>query len=128
MQNIKELINQKVKKFFYHKYKWLIDGFVIVPNKLILSKKINSTDKIVLLGILVHFFNKEFSFPSMRTLAKELNLSLPTVAKSIKNLEKEKILKVKKIKGKNSLYSIEYQFIEINFPEKKSIDNLEIFK
>ena len=77
-------------------------------NKQILEhKRLNSSDKLVYCA-LAYFANNvdQSCFPSFSALVKLTGISKPTVAKSIKNLEKNKLIGVERKRGKMSVYKL----------------------
>lgn len=75
-------------------------------NKQVLEhKELNASDKLVYSG-LAYFANEteQKCFPSIPTLMELTNLTRPTIIKSLKALEEHRFVKVKRKKGKSSVY------------------------
>jgi hypothetical protein len=49
---------------------------------------------------------RPFTYPAMKTMAKDLDVSVRQVARALKELEDEEYLRVRRNKGKTSSYSL----------------------
>ncbi|WP_157997344.1 helix-turn-helix domain-containing protein [Rhizobium favelukesii] len=49
---------------------------------------------------------RPFTYPAMRTMAKDLGISLRQVARALKELEDEEFILVKRNLGRSSVYSL----------------------
>ncbi len=97
------MINKTDILDFDHKY-----GYVQVPNVLVLnmSKLQLSGNELALLIIIRMFaYQKNYSFPSLKTLQKISGLSHRGVIYIIKTLENKGYLEIKRISQKNNFYS-----------------------
>jgi len=70
------------------------NGFTKIPNKILLSEKVNGKEKILLCILLMHKMNKKDCFPSRPLIAKETCLNIRTVDKTVKSLEVKGYIKV----------------------------------
>lgn len=50
---------------------------------------------------------RPFTYPAMKTMAKDLAVSVRQVARALKELEEEEYLRVRRNKGKTSFYSLD---------------------
>ncbi len=97
-------------------------GFVQVPNVLVInmSKLQLSGNELALLIIIRMFaYQRNYSFPSLKTLQKISGISKQGVINIIKTLENKGYLEIKRISQKNNLYS----FKSLNDLLEKIINN-----
>lgn len=88
--------------------KWVEEGYVIAPNKVIRDKNISATALRLYLLLLSRLFQKNFCFPGRELLATELSLSARQVDRYILELKKAKYVEVKRRgQGKTNVYCIE---------------------
>ena len=82
-------------------------GFTQVPNYVLKSTRISPGAKLTYTMLLSYAWENEFCFPGQETLAKDMGSGLRSVARYIKELEKEKFLKIKKRgQGRVNLYEL----------------------
>lgn len=67
-------------------------------------KGINTTQRVIMLSLWLYAGRKGQAYPSMRTLARELELSLETIKKNIGILEEKKFIKIERFRGKFNNY------------------------
>lgn len=84
------------------------NGFTQIPNKVLLSNKLNSCEKLVLCVIKMHIMDNKDCFPSRPLIAEESGFYVRTVDKAIKGLVKHRFVKVKKRHGKSNLYKLNF--------------------
>ena len=83
------------------------NGFTQVPNSVLKSSRISPGAKLTYTMLLSYAWDNEFCFPGQETLAKDMGSGLRSVARYIKELEKEKYLKIKKRgQGRVNLYEL----------------------
>lgn len=77
--------------------------FVKVPREVLKHPTLTAYEKLVIIAILDYqgFGRPKKAFPSQKTIAKDLNLSLETIKKTIKSLKLKHILIIGKSKIKN---------------------------
>jgi len=83
------------------------NGWTKIPNKLLLSDKLNKNEKLVLMVLLLHSGNKKDCFPSRPLIAKETGLFVRTVDIAVKSLEEKRFIKVDRSLKVNS-YKINF--------------------
>ena len=82
-------------------------GFTQVPNYALKSSRISPGAKLTYAMLLSYAWDNDHCFPGQETLAKDMGSGLRSVARYIKELEKEKFLKVKKLgQGRVNLYEL----------------------
>lgn len=79
-------------------------GFTKVKNKIITSKKITPTEKLIIICLLMHSFDKDYCFPSFKKISDELGFHRNTVDNAIQSLVGKRFIRVKKSKGKVNRY------------------------
>lgn len=73
--------------------------FTQVANTIIKDKKTSSNEKVIYMYLLSLYNDvKKCSYSSIETISKEVNISITTVKKSIKNLVKLGYMKIEKEK------------------------------
>lgn len=100
----------------YENYKNLDENFISVPNDLF--KVITSGNQYLVYSYLCFRYNQDYgyAFPSLKTIAKDCNISVSTVQRCIKELENLKLIVVLKFDEKdnkyvNNIYKIFYPII-----------------
>jgi len=68
-------------------------------------KGLNTTQRSTLLSLWLYAGNKEVCWASMRRLSEDLEISLLTVFRNIKILEKKKFFRIEKTIGKRGKYN-----------------------
>ena len=83
------------------------NGFTQVPNYMLKSTRISPGAKLTYAMLLSYAWGNDYCFPGQETLAKDMGCGLRSVARYIKELEKEKFLKIKKLgQGRVNLYEL----------------------
>jgi predicted transcriptional regulator len=90
--------------------KWIEEGYVVVPNVLILDKEISCQAKTVFLALCVHAFKKEYAFPSYQVLSEEVGLARPQLIRYIKELVEVGLIRVERT-GRANNYTLVYDAI-----------------
>ena len=82
-----------------------INGFTKVPNSLLSTTYLNIYEKMIWIVIQKHKMNKSECWPSLETIAKGASCSTTTVKKTIKALEKKRlVLKINDKKRRSNVY------------------------
>jgi len=83
------------------------NGFTQVPNYMLKSPRISPGAKLTYAMLLSYAWGNDYCFPGQETLAKDMGSGLRSVARYIKELEKEKFLTIKKLgQGRVNLYEL----------------------
>jgi hypothetical protein len=90
MEDFASLFENKIKKLASSN-KGLL-GFTQIPNRFIKREDLNPYEKMIVIVIKMHMMNKNHSWPSHKTIAREVGCSTTTVKKSLKNLVAQKII------------------------------------
>lgn len=94
--------------------------FLMLDYQLITDKKITSNEFRIYAYLLSLYNNEEkCSFPSIETIASELNISLSTVKRSIKKLTELGYMKIEKKKSDRGFYNIYKNFKNLITGNKK---------
>lgn len=119
------MANKKYNNITYllKKYETLGGNYTQVSNDIY---KITNSNEFKIYSYLCMRYNKDYhySFPSIRTISKDCNISTPTVNKCIKHLEEIGLIKIIKFEEKttqytNNVYLIYYPIIVKNELEEK---------
>ncbi len=83
------------------------NGFTQVPNYMLKSSRISPGAKLTYALLLSYAWGNDYCFPGQETLAKDMGSGLRSVARYIKELEREKFLTIKKLgQGRVNLYEL----------------------
>lgn len=106
--------------------KWIEDGYIVVPNALLIDKRISSQAIRIFLVLVVHAMRKDYAFPSHEILHEETGLARPQLIKYLKELETEKLIKIKRT-GRANNYDLAYSQIDERIPAiKKHLHNVKL--
>lgn len=76
--------------------------------QLVASLDVSRNGKLVGVYVALRMSSKRpFTYPAMKTMARDLNLSTRHVARALKELEDEQFIQVRRNKGRTSLYSLD---------------------
>ena len=85
--------------------------FTQVANTIIKDKKTSSNEKVIYMYLLSLYNDvQKCSYPSIETISKEVNISITTVKKSIKNLVKLGYMKIEKEKCARGYFNVYKNF------------------
>ena len=73
---------------------WIKDGFTMVSNEAMRGTSVSATARLIYILIISRFFEKDYSFPSLDTLAQEVGLSSRQIRRYIQELETNKWLDI----------------------------------
>lgn len=90
MDDFASLFENKMKKLASSN-KGLL-GFTQIPNRFIKREDLNPYEKMVVIVLKMRMMNKDYSWPSHKTIARDVGCSVTTVKRSIKNLEAQRIV------------------------------------
>lgn len=107
LKPIRDDINSRIRV----KEKWIREGFTVIPNVLLLDKRISPQAKVVFCILSVHAFTKGYAFPSYEILGEEIGLSKPQLIKYIKELEEAGVIEVTRT-GRANRYEIIFSALE----------------
>ena len=83
------------------------NGFTQVPNYMLKCSRISPGAKLTYAILLSYAWANDYCFPGQELLAKDMGSGLRSVARYIKELEKEKFLTIKKLgQGRVNLYEL----------------------
>lgn len=101
---------------------WLSEGYGIIPKKIMKYKGITVYAKAVLAYMMSYTgAGKTECWPTMPTIADDLEISISTVKRSIKELEDINFIEVNKLNPNNpGMTQNKYRIIVIESPELKS--------
>ncbi len=110
------MIKRHGVKYSVRGYARLDKNFTQIPNDVF--RIITSGNQFLVYSYLCYRYNSDYNyaFPSLKTIAKDCNISLSTVQRSIKELEDLKLIVVLKFENKenkhvNNIYKIFYPII-----------------
>ena len=106
------------------RYDYLEGNFTQISNDVF---KLTNGNEFKIYCYLCSNYNKElgYSFPSLNTISKNTNMSVPTVTKCIKSLEKLGLIKICKFENKMSKYINNIYKIFIPIIVKNDIEDQE---
>ena len=85
-------------------------GFTQVPNFLLNDPKISANAKVVYAKLLSYAWNNDRVFPGQDTMAKDVGMSQPTIARAVKELEGNEWLEIERRgQGKTNIYILKYR-------------------
>lgn len=88
-------------------------GFTQVPNYLLNDPKISANAKVVYSKLLSYAWHSNSVFPGQETMAKDIGLSQPTIARAIHELEGNEWLEVQRRgQGKTNVYILKFRVIK----------------
>lgn len=87
-----------------------IDRFL--RNRNIYKYKLHAHEKLILFFLASYMGAKSICYPSITSLAKDCSLSIDSIKRAIKLLEKKELLKVTRIAGSNNQYTLNLKIIE----------------
>ncbi len=91
--------------------KWIRTGFTVVPNALLLDKRVSAQAKAIFAVLCLHAFNKEEARLSYEMLQEEIGLSRPQVARYLRELKGIGIIVVSRT-GRANRYEIVFSELE----------------
>ncbi|CZI81348.1 TPA: hypothetical protein JBA76_15820 [Legionella pneumophila subsp. pneumophila] len=89
----------------------------IIIDRFLRSKKsreydLHAHDKLVLFFLASYMGKKTSCYPSLKTLSHDCSLSVDSIKRAIKTLEKKEILSVKRVSGGNNQYAFNLKALE----------------
>ena len=115
-------------KYSLRRYDYLEGNFTQISNDVF---KLTNGNEFKIYCYLCSNYNRElgYSFPSLNTISKNTNMSVPTVTKCIKSLEKLGLIKICKFENKmskyiNNIYKIFIPIIVKNDMEDQEQDEI----
>ena len=111
-------------KYSLRRYDYLEGNFTQISNDVF---KLTNGNEFKIYCYLCSNYNRElgYSFPSLNTISKNTNMSVPTVTKCIKSLEKLGLIKICKFENKMSKYINNIYKIFIPIIVKNDIEDQE---
>ena len=111
-------------KYSLRRYEYLEGNFTQISNDVF---KLTNGNEFKIYCYLCSNYNRElgYSFPSLNTISKNTNMSVPTVTKCIKSLEKLGLIKICKFENKMSKYINNIYKIFIPIIVKNDIEDQE---
>lgn len=107
-----------------------LNNFTILHNEFIESELLTINEKMVFIAIKRHLnWEKNNSFPSLKTICKYSRLSKPTVIKTLKSLEDKKIIRIEHRRddeqncNKSNLYVL-YDFKELWVSKEEEVESV----
>ena len=110
MQSIAKLLKenkslQEAEATLRFKNKWLNKGFTQVSNNLLDNNSVSAHARLLYFLLMRRCFQKDYSFPGVDTLAKEMGVSKRSVMRLTLELEQTNWLQIKRRgQGKTNLY------------------------
>lgn len=88
----------------------VIDRFL--RNKFSHHYNLHAYEKLILFFLASYMGNKSICYPSLKSLAIDCNLSIDSIKRHIKSLEKKELIKVTRVFGRNNQYTFNLKLIE----------------
>ena len=108
MEAIKSILKREEVSLKSKQKPKLKNGWTKIRNDLITSQILTPNEKLFLIVLKLHGFNKGECFPSYKTIAKEIGFSIRTAIRCANSLKEKKFITYKKRKGKSNFYNISY--------------------
>lgn len=86
--------------------------FTIANSDLLLNKDLTVNDKMIYLYLRLYGGQNRLAFTGLERMSEEINLSINTIRKSLKNLEGKKYIKITKEKQKHGYYLNNYHIFD----------------
>ena len=111
-------------KYSLRRYENLEGNFTQISNDVF---KLTNGNEFKIYSYLCSNYNRElgYSFPSLNTISKSTNMSVPTVTKCIKNLEKLGLIRISKFESKTNKYVNNIYKIFIPIIVKDDLEDME---
>src|SRR3712207_2546568 len=85
-------------------------GFTQVPKFLLRDSKVSANAKVVYSMLLSYAWNNSCVFPGQERMAEDIELSQPTIARAVKELEEQGWLEIQRRgQGKTNIYVLKYR-------------------
>lgn len=96
---------EKAVQTLKFKNRWLNQGFTHVSNHLIRDTSVSANARLMYILLMSRAFQKDFSYPGEETLAKEMDVSVPSIISYKKELASNGWLQViRRGQGKTNVY------------------------